>query len=79
MRQTSTRNMFVKKLYNETSAWENEQLTEEMNSNWKLKEEFEMMQEVVKKLDSEVYTPSKTSIQIILEHSRKTASVETSC
>lgn len=75
MRQTSTRNMLVKKLYNETSAWENEQLTEEMNNNWKLKEEFEMMQEVVKKLDSEVYKPSKTSIQIILKHSRKTAPV----
>ena len=41
----------------------------------KLKEEFEMMQEVVKKFDSEVYSPSKTSIQIILEHSRKTAPV----
>lgn len=79
MRHTSTHNMLVKKLYNETSGWENRQLSEEMNHNWKLKEEFEMLQEAKKKLDAEVYRPSKTSIQIILEHSRKTAPAVTPC
>lgn len=79
MRHTSTQDMLVKKLYNETSAQENELLQEEMNTNWELKEEFEAMKEVKEKLDAERYTPSKTSIQIILEHSRKTAPVCANC
>ncbi|HXH20078.1 MAG TPA: hypothetical protein VNJ07_13455 [Chitinophagales bacterium] len=73
MKHTSTRNLLVKNLYGETSQWENDFLADELNANWKLKEEFEAFQEVVMKLDSEVYSPCKTSIQIILEHSRKTA------
>lgn len=77
MRHTSTRNLLVKKVYGETSAWENEMLTESMTGNWKLKEDFEAIQEVVKKLNSETYSPSKTSIQIILEHSKKKAPVAT--
>lgn len=79
MRHTSTQNLLVKKLYNETSAWENERLNEELRKSWKLKEDFEEMQEVVKKLDSEVYRPGKTSIQIILDYSRKKAPQVASC
>jgi len=79
MRHTFTRNMLVRKLYNETSAWENELLTEQLSGNWRLNEEFEAMKEAVKQLDSEVYNPSKASIQIILEHSRKTAPATISC
>ena len=79
MRHTSTQNLLVKKLYGETSTWENEMLNEELGKSWKLKEDFEEMQEVARKLDSEVYRPSKTSIQIILDYSKKKAPVETSC
>jgi len=79
MRHTSTQNLLVKKLYGETSTWENEMLNEEMSKSWKLKEDFEEMQEAVKKLDSEIYRPSKTSIQIILDYSRKKTSVTAPC
>ena len=79
MRQTFTQNLLVKKVYNETSEWENQLLTEEMNKSWMLKEEYEALNEVIEKLDSEIYSPSKTSIQIILEHSRKSAPLEASC
>ena len=79
MGHTSTQNMLVKKLYDETSTWENEMLNEEMSKSWKLKEDFEEMQEVVNKLDSEVYRPGKTSIQIILDYSRKKAPLEAPC
>ena len=79
MRHTSTQNMLVKKLYGESSTWENEMLDEEMSKSWKLKEDFEEMQEVVNKLDSEVYRPGKTSIQIILDYSRKKAPLEAPC
>ena len=78
MRHSSTRNLLVKKLYEEITNWENEILDREMKKNWKLLEDLESFKGVVKKLDSEVYSPSETSIQIILEHSKKTAPV-TSC
>lgn len=54
-------------------------LNEELSKSWKLKEDFEEMQEVVKKLDSEVYRPSKTAIQIILDYSKKKAPQVASC
>lgn len=79
MRHTFTQNLIVKKLYNETSSWENDLLNTELSKNWKLKEDFEEMQEVVKKLDSEFYRPSKSSIQIILDYSRKKAPVAAPC
>jgi len=69
----------VKKLYDEISNWEEELFNREISNNWKLLEDLESLKEVKKKLDSEVYSPSKTSIKIILAHSKKTAPIETSC
>lgn len=79
MRHISARNLLMKKLYGEISNWENELLHSETNKNWRLLEDLESFKEVVNKLNSEIYSPSRTSIRIILEHSRKTAPAEISC
>jgi hypothetical protein len=66
-------------MYEETSNWENEQLQDESAQDWKLAEDMEAFMDVKRMLESETYRPSASSIQIILEHSRKTAPVSASC
>ncbi len=75
MKQISTQHLLVKKVYGETSSWENEMLASKIAEDWTLKEELETMSEVAQALDSTIFAPSNTSIKIILEHSRKTAPV----
>lgn len=79
MRHASLKNLLLRKIYNEASSLENEIVSAALENDWKLKEEMEVLRESVSKLNEEKYVPSKTSVQIILQHSRKTAPQEISC
>ena len=77
MKRKFTQNELIKKLFNEENA--SAELEETLANDWMAQEEFNLMQAVKDKLDSEIYSPSKTSIQIILDYSKKNAPLETSC
>ena len=75
MKNTSTQNLLLRKLYGELNDREQEMLNERLAENWQLIEDLEAFGEVVKQLDAQKYSPSNTSVQLILKHSRKTAPV----
>lgn len=79
MKSNFTQNDLIKKLYNELEPLEDLMLELALDENWNLQEEYMALKEVKNKLNCARYAPSKTSIAIILDHSRKTAPIETSC
>ena len=78
MKSNFTQNDLIKKLYNELQPLEDLVLDFTLEDNWNLQEEYLAFKEVKDKLDAARYSPSKTSIAIILEHSRRSRSIETS-
>ena len=73
MKQKFTNNQLLKFLYKETSASESLAIKEAMNDDFGLYEQYAEMEAGFQQLPKVKFNPSKTSIQNILNHSRKTA------
>ena len=79
MKGNFTQTLLLKKIYNELDENETRLLNEALQDNWELKAELEDLQEVARELSLVKFSPSETSVKLIMQHSRKTAPVVTSC
>lgn len=80
MDKNSTLNNLLRYSYNETSWQETNAINNNIANNWEIKEqvkEIENMKNILKKMP--LKSPSTTSIQIILNHSRQTEELQTFC
>ena len=73
MQQKFTKNQLIKYLYKETSATETLAINDAINEDWKLYEQYEVLQYAKQQLPKAVFRPSISSIQRILNHSANTA------
>ena len=71
-----TPNHLIKYLYKETSASETIAISEELEENWELREEFALLQKTLRNLPKAKFNPSSNSIKEILGYSQK-ATIET--
>ena len=72
MTKTSTQNDLIRFLYDETRKHESEQLKQDLLCNNELFEEFNEMAAVKRALSELNYSPSKESINNILDYSKST-------
>ena len=70
MNEQFTQNLMMKCLYGEASEAEVAILEQEIASDWTVKEEFEMYQQVLQLLGTDKKSPDPSSIKIIKRHSR---------
>ena len=75
MSTTFTHNLLIRKLYGELNEREQQLLNETLASHWQLIEDLESYGEVVKQLNAQTFSPTKTSVDIVMAHSKKTAPV----
>ncbi|MCB0665476.1 MAG: hypothetical protein KDC80_06625 [Saprospiraceae bacterium] len=73
MTQNYTLNDLVRLVYHETSAGREKEIREEMAFDFELAEEYEMLKKAVRELPKVTFSPSRKSIDSILDYSRNTA------
>jgi len=78
MEENSTINLSVKTLYENLDATESEQLHEAAKDP-ELQSEFARLARMKEALGSFRISPSTSSISVIMEHSRKTSALESTC
>lgn len=71
MTQKFTQNDLIRFAYEELDSFTEAELAVNMRSNPELKAEYTAIEEMRSKLNELHYQPSESSLQIILEHSRK--------
>ncbi|MFK7903916.1 MAG: hypothetical protein AB8B69_02265 [Chitinophagales bacterium] len=80
MYQQFTQEDLIRYWYNEVSPEECKSITEALNVNWELKEQYEEIQATFDVLDKVVMRkPNLSSIKIIMDYSQKTQAMETQC
>ncbi len=77
MKMSYTENDLIRFIYGETSDAETKALQAELTANFELNESFQRLQKIHQLLDEGFKSPSQTSIDLIMEHSRNTAPMET--
>ena len=78
MNNTFTLDDFILLLYNEVDPLEKAELEAELEWNWELAEEYESLKAVKSAMNDLKRSPSKTSVDIIMQYSSETA-LEASC
>lgn len=75
-----THNDLMRYAYNETTVEENRNIQQELEKNWQLKEAYHslLLGQTVFDL-FEMRSPSKSSVQLILEYSRRLEELQTTC
>lgn len=71
MTKDFTPNNLIKYLYKETSATETIAISEELEGNWELREEFALLQKTLRGLPKARFNPSSNSMKEILGYSQK--------
>jgi hypothetical protein len=66
----------IRLLYNEMSAEEAKSLMQEMETDWTVKEKFEVLKEAMSNLDTLQYSPRPQAIHAILQYADATKPVE---
>ena len=66
----------IRFLYNEMSPEETSRLLAALETDWSLKEKFEVLKSSMDSLDSLHYSPRKRTIEAILQYSEQTAPEE---
>jgi len=81
MSHTFTQLDLIRYLYGETTVQEQAEIENALATNWNLKEELNLLSAAKARLDAEDfnYSPSKSSIKIILDHSRKSTQMQLMC
>ena len=72
MKTNSTLDLLLLHAYGETTLEERELLAAELSENETLQEELMEMVQTKRQLNSQMKSPSETSLRIIMEHSYKT-------
>ena len=72
MKTNSTLDLLLLHAYGETTLEERELLAAELSENEILQEELMEMVQTKRQLNSQMKSPSETSLRIIMEHSYKT-------
>ena len=72
MKTNSTLDLLLLHAYGETTLEERELLAAELSENESLQEELMEMVQTKRQLNSQMKSPSETSLRIIMEHSYKT-------
>ncbi len=72
MKTNSTLDLLLLHAYGETTLEERELLAAELSENENLQEELMEMVQTKRQLNSQMKSPSETSLRIIMEHSYKT-------
>ncbi|MCB0685480.1 MAG: hypothetical protein KDC53_03110 [Saprospiraceae bacterium] len=73
MTQNYTLNDLVRLVYHETSLRQEEELLEEISYDFELAEEYEMLKNASRELPKVTFSPSKKTLDSILDYSRNTA------
>jgi hypothetical protein len=76
MNRDSTISNLIRYIYHETDMRESEAIRRMLAMDEELREEYHEMRRMSKMLDRLVYNPSPTSVNIILNHSRKLGKLE---
>lgn len=75
-----THNDLMRFVYNETTPEENKSIRQELDNNWQLQEEYYGLLSGQTIFDIfEMRSPSKSSINVILEYSRRLEELQTTC
>ena len=75
MTETFTQEDLLKYFYQETSSTESKAITEAINENWEVREEFNDIVSLLELLDKIQFNPSPSSVEIILEYSKNTSAL----
>jgi hypothetical protein len=71
--------LFLKKLYDETGVTENQAIDDALAVNYELVEEYHTFEDVKEALDTVSFSPSKRTVQAIMDYSKKTSKLQTAC
>lgn len=75
-----THNDLMRFVYNETTPEENKSIRQELDKNWQLQEEYYGLLSGQTIFDIfEMRSPSKSSVHVILEYSRRLEELQTTC
>ncbi len=76
MNRDSTINNLIRHIYHETDMRENDAIRRLLAMDAELRDEYHEMRKVSKMLDRLICNPSPTSVNIILNHSKKLGRLE---
>jgi len=68
----------IRFLYGETTPEAESRIREQIKSDWALREKWQGYLDVLDALNSKVYKPSRSSVNIVLEHAREAEELEAS-
>lgn len=75
-----THNDLMRYVYNETTVEENRSIQQELEKNWQLQEDYHALLIGQTIFDVfELRSPSKSSVHLILEYSRRLEELQTTC